>query len=223
MAGDVTKYTDLITSEHFDKPKFMATVQGLCQPLADLYAQLELIPKLYDLDTAVGQQLDVVGQWVGVSRTLVTPLTGVYFSFDEAGVGFNQGIWLGPFDPVTGLTQLPDDMYRLLLYARIAANYWDGTPPGAYDVWATIFEPLGMEIAIIDHQDMSMDLVVLNKVPDAVTLALLTEGYLNLKPLGVRINEYVVPSVDGPLFGFNILNDNISGFNLGGWAEFIPA
>ncbi|MGC7970039.1 DUF2612 domain-containing protein, partial [Salmonella enterica] len=72
------------------------------------------LPFDFDLDQAIGVQLDAVGEWVGISRNITVPLAGVYFSFDIAGLGFDQGVWKGPFDPDTGLTTLDDDTYRLL-------------------------------------------------------------------------------------------------------------
>jgi hypothetical protein len=219
MTAQLTDYTSLITSEHADKPKFMAMVSLLAQWGVDRRNLLASIPGLFDVDNAVGQQLDWTGQWIGQSRNIKTPLTGVYFSFDTAGVGFDQGTWFGPFDPTTGLTSLPDDSYRTLLYATIAANNWDGTVPGAYTAWNTIFQPLGYQILISDNQDMSMNITLIGPTPDAVTLALFTEGYLNLRPAGVLLNTYYTQSIpDVPVFGFDVENTSISGFDVGAWA-----
>jgi hypothetical protein len=219
MIAQLTDYTSLITSEHADKPKFMAMVSLLAQWAVDRRNLLASIPALYDIDTAVGQQLDRIGEWVGVSRNLSIPLTGVYFSFDTTGLGFDQGTWLGPFDPTTGLVSLPDAQYRILLYATIAANNWDGTVPSAYTAWNTIFAPLGYSILIADNQDMTMNVVLVGPTPDAVTLALFTGGYLNLRPAGVGITNYYLPSVPGaPVFGFDVENSAIAGFDTGGWA-----
>jgi hypothetical protein len=84
------------------------------------------IPK-FDLDQAAGDQLDIIGLWVGVGRRVKTPPIGVYFSLDIVSVGFDQGVWQGPFDPSMGITLLDDDTYRLLIRAKIGANHWDGT------------------------------------------------------------------------------------------------
>jgi hypothetical protein len=222
MTAQLTDYTSLITSEHQSAPRYMAMVSLLAQWAVDRRSLLASIPELYDIDTAVGQQLDRVGEWVGVSRKLSLPLTGVYFSFDAAGLGFDQGTWLGPFDPTSGLVSLPDDQYRILLYATIAANNWDGTVPTAYTAWNTIFAPLGYSILIEDNQNMTMDVVLVGPSPDAVTLALFTGGYLNLRPAGVGINNYYLPSVPGsPVFGMDVETASIAGFDVGGWV--IPA
>lgn len=219
MTVQLSQYTSLITSEHNEKPRFMAMVSLLGQWAVDRRNMLASIPGLFDIDDAVGQQLDWVGQWVGVSRNLSLPLTGVYFSFDTAGLGFDQGTWLGPFDPTTGLVSLPDNAYRTLLYAVIAANNWDGMVPGAYTAWNTIFEPLGYSILIEDGQDMTMTVALIGPTPDAVTLALFTGGYLNLRPAGVGITFYYTQSVpDVPIFGFDAENSSISGFDVGAWA-----
>lgn len=219
MAGDITPYTSLITSEHAERPKFMAVIAALLQPLADIKATIESIPSLFDLDVAVGVQLDTVGEWIGQSRYLSVPLTDVYFSLDTTGLGFDEGTWLGPFDPVTGLVALPDDAYRTLLRAKIANNQWDGTIPGAYRFLAAVFP--GNTVFIQDNQDMSMYVGVVGPVPlDAVAYALLTGGYLDVKPSGVRIAGYVSPSVPAtPIFGFDVDNSIISGFDIGSFAN----
>jgi hypothetical protein len=136
---DVTDYTGLVTSEHADKPNFMAMVGGVAQAFVDIQNQLSATPPAFDLDSAVGVQLDAVGLWVGVTRNVSTPLTGVYFSLDTVGLGFDQGVWQGPFDPTTGVVSLDDDTYRLLIRAKIGANSWDGTLGTSAAILNTIF------------------------------------------------------------------------------------
>lgn len=213
----IADYTKLITSEHSDKPNFMAVVTALCQPFVDELSTLNSLPAAYDIDIAIGVQLDDVGRWVGISRNIQTPLN-VYFSFDTAGLGFDQGTWFGPFDATSGLTTLPDDSYRTLLYAKIGNNQWDGTVPNAYTFLNKV---LGADNAVIqDNGDMSMLFGYMGAVPlNAVTISLLENGYLDVKPVGVRINSYITPSVPGsPFFGFDVENPTISGLDVGGWA-----
>ncbi|ESS41292.1 hypothetical protein SY91_02197 [Burkholderia cenocepacia] len=217
--ADLTEYTGLITSEHSDKPRFMATVSALVQSLVDQMNLIESMPGKFDLDVAVGDQLDTVGLWVGVSRKIRTPLTGIYFSFDIAGLGFDQGTWKGPFDPDTGLTVLDDDTYRLVIRAKIGANHWDGTLEQSAAILNSIFDA-DTHVFIEDHQDMSMTIGIAGKVPPATFLALLSGGYIPLKPEGVRVNYTIVTTVDGsPLFGFDMSNQLVSGFDVGAWSR----
>lgn len=222
MSGDITGYQALITSQHADKPNFMASLAALVQPLADIQAMMASLPDRFDLDKALGAQLDAVGQWVGRNRYLSVPLTDVYFSLGVEGLGFGQGTWHGPYDPLTGLTALPDDAYRTLLRATIAANRWDGTIPGAYTAWEALFDSAGYQVLIQDNGDMTMLFGLVGPSPDAVTLGLLTGGYLSLKPAGVRITAYALPTMPNvPFFGFGIAGTNIAGFGSGCFASMI--
>lgn len=132
-------YLDLITSQHKTRPKFIATLEALLKPVQGVADLLDDMRTIFDLDTAIGQQLDATGIRIGRTRYLKTPLEGIYFSWNEKGVGWQEGIWKGLYDPDTGLIRLPDDIYRTLLKAKVAANQWDGTIPGAYEVWDTVF------------------------------------------------------------------------------------
>lgn len=190
MAGDVSQWTNRVTSEHNQKPKFMAMLAAVFQPIADTLDQINTVN--FDLDSAVGAQLDVLGQWIGISRNLQVPITGVYFAWDTVGLGWDQGVWLGPGDPVTGLIVLPDAQYRTLLRARIANNQWDGTIEGAYAIYDILFAGTSFGINIKDNQNMTMTVTVTGPTLDAATAAIVTGGYLDLKPAGVSAT-YILP------------------------------
>lgn len=216
-------YLDLVTSEHRSRPNFIATLTALLQPIVGLQALVYTFPSLFDLDGAVGAQLDVVGQWVGVSRQLPIPLTGVYFSWGISGLGWGQGTWKGPFDPVSGLVSLPDDTYRTYIRAKIASNEWDGTIPGAYSAWDAAFAGTGHGILVQDYGNMHMLFALTGSLPDAVTQSLFVNGLLNIKPAGVRIDAFVTPSVpDAPYFGWGIDGPGIAGWGTGAWGVFAP-
>lgn len=225
--GDIAPYLALVTSEHADKPNYIAMLSVFLQAMADIIANTQTIPALYDLDTAVGSQLDTIGLWVGQSRQITVPLAGVYFAFDTPGVGFDSGAWFGPTDTTIGLTSLSDEDYRWLLHVVIAANHWNGTIPGAYSVWVPAFEATGYQLVISDHQDMSMSIgLIPPSLPvNAVILGLLTHGYIKLRPMGVGITEYFVGSVAAtPLFGFGAQGSGMAGFGIGCWPTiYAPA
>lgn len=209
-------YPGLVTSQH-QQPRFTALVAVLTQPLVDAQALLASLPAAFDVDTAVGVQLDSVGLWVGITRVLRVPLSGVYFAWGVEGVGWTQGIWKGPYDPASGLTSLPDDVFRRLIKARIAANAWNGSIPGAYDVWESAFADTGSIIMIQDNQDMSMVVGIAGMRPDAVTQALLMGNYIPLKPEGVRVSWYAVTQDGGPLMAWGCQSDGLAGWGAGRW------
>lgn len=211
-------YEGLITSEHRDKPRFMAVVGLLAGAPREINYSIVKQVTDFDLDGAVGAQLDVIGLWVGISRRLRVPLTNVYFSWDSTPLlGWDSGVWQGPFDPSTGLASLGDDDYRRVLRIKIAANYWDGTLGGAEAIWSSIFTG-GQRLVLQDNQDMSMVVGFVGPPLNAVQQALLTGGYFPLKPGGVRINYYAIPPNEGPLFAWDADGGNLAGWDSGSWS-----
>ena len=81
MTADTTYFTGLVTDEHKDKPRYIQTVSFTTQGFADQKALCDISYLLYDLDNAVGSQLDAVGIWVGLSRFIALDV-GQYFSWD---------------------------------------------------------------------------------------------------------------------------------------------
>jgi hypothetical protein len=218
----VQDYLDLITSEHDDKPNFVAMVTLYTSVLVQIQSVLNSFIPLFDLDTPpVGNQLDIIGQWVGVSRDVAIPITGVYFTWDgSVAQGWDNGVWQDPSQP-SAITVLPDDSYLILIKAKIAANHWDGTTEGAYAIWNILFP--NFIILIQDNQNMSFVVAIQGIVPDSLTVALITGGDLLLRPEGVLISEYIIPVNTGPLFGWDIENAYIKGWNEGSWgSELAP-
>lgn len=218
----VEDYTSLVTSEHNKRPNFMAMIAQDVQGYVDTINLLRTFEKIFDIDQAQGQQLDMIGVWVGVSRNIAVPLTGVYFAFNTALVGFNQGTWLGIGDSTSGLTVLGDADYLLLLKAKIASNHWDGTVPSAYNIWAIVFAGQPFTLLIQDGQDMTMAIIVIGVINTAVTLSLIVNGYIGLRPAGVLITGYYQNSVPNfPVFGFGPESATLAGFNDAAWVKKI--
>jgi len=209
-------YTNLITSQYKNSPKFVAQVSITAAFYARMQDILSSFKTKFDLDVAVGHQLDVIGEWVNASREVPIPITGVYFEWDEAEVGWELGSWKGEFDPDSGLAYLPNDVYRTYIKTKIAANKWNGTIPQAYEIYQDVFPEGG--IVIQDNQDMTMVVGIFGAPPNAILKALLIGGFLALKPEGVKINYALVPIIS-PLFGWDIESEAIDGWDIGSWPE----
>jgi Protein of unknown function (DUF2612) len=193
--GDVTPYLGLITSEHADKPNFMAMVAAVCQPFADITEEYsDGVSGLYDIDTAVGAQLDIIGQWIGLSRYLQIPLTGVYFSFDMTGLGFDQGVWLGPFDSPTQLVALGDNTYRIILKAKIRANAFDGTIATYESILNQAYGSSATTLHVVNKTGTSYEIYVVGTALPPISLQLLKSDILQLVSAGVTLNGvYAMP------------------------------
>ncbi len=253
----LTDYLRLLASQHRRRPRFAATMEALLKQPCAVENLLREMRTAFDLDTAVGAQLDAVGVRVGRTRHVRLPLNA-YFSWNTETLGWNEGFWKGRYDPDSGMHSLPDDLYRRLLYAKVAANSWDGTVPDAYAAWEIAFgdtasaarpagsgpAPQGSEpesasgeanasaaqdarssiILIQDNQDMSMVVGVAGKNMSTLFEQLLLQGYVPLKPEGVRIAWFALPpegareeNGDGRLFAWNAASEALAGWSDGAW------
>lgn len=157
----IDKYLDNITSQHRDKPKFIAWLSSSLNIIDHAYIMTKNMDNDFDLDNAIGQQLDILGQIIGRKRTLTfQPLNG--------------------HNPV-----LDDETYRLVLRAKVAMNMWDGKTESAYEIWNNIFDDIGLQLQ--DNQDMSLTAYVTGYV-NQIRQDLIQHGYIVPKPEGVRIN-----------------------------------
>lgn len=145
-------YVALIPPFNSARPRFVATVQASVDPLARLQValrEMEIVD--FDLDTAIGVQLDAVGARVGRSRNLPYPLQGIFFSLDDPARGLDKGIWKGPYSPGVGQTSLEDDTYRRLLRAVVLANRSDGSVGMLQAVLDTYFQDPDTHVFIEDN------------------------------------------------------------------------
>lgn len=214
-------YLDYITSEHNQQPRYMQTVGFNVEPFVSDQALAATLPGLFDLDYSVGQQEDFTGQWIGKSRWIELP--NVFFSWDSEGQGWNQANWRGPFDDAGSLQRLDDYNYRLLLYATVIANHWNGSVPHAYEAWDTLFHWTGLKVVIQDYGNMSMMYGLLWKTsPDRVLLSLFTTGQMDLRPEGVELISYIFQHTpEEPFFGFDADSDAINGWDDGAWGILV--
>lgn len=224
MSYTVEYYQSLVTSEHQNSPKYMAWLGAMIEPLTVIQSVIENLINDFDVDTAVGKQLDIVGQWVGISRILKEELIGVYFTWDVDDLGWDSGVWQSPDDPDSGLIVLPDDIYRTLIKAKIVHNHWNGSINGLYDIWDVVFgnNPDAPVLIIQDNQDMSMDYIFSVNVLGIVEQELAMTGQYFIKPEGVLIREVSVVPSSGPAFFWDVDDTAVTaGWDVGQWVELI--
>lgn len=214
----LTEYLNLLPSASRSQPNFVALLSAALDGLVDAQDTVASMPGEFDIDTAVGAQLDAVGVRVGVSRRLLVPVTDVYFSLDAAGLGLDEGVLLGPFDDGTALTLLDDETYRLVLKLKVRANNWNGSLAEAQSMLAAIADD-GTHIFMQDRFDMSVYLGVSGIVPSKLFVSLLKQMKDWVRPAAVEIAGVMVTSVSGAsVFGLDVDNNYIRGLDSGAWA-----
>jgi hypothetical protein len=222
----LSEYLGLVTMWHSTRPRFMNTLATLVQPLVDSQDMLKKLTADFDIDTAIGVQLDMVGQWVGRSRYIQQPIQGVYFSFDLPAqrVGFDQGVWFGPFDTTDGVQALDDDTYRLVLKLQAIANHWDGTVPSLSDELDRVFPG----ITIVDKGDvptglMAMDVLIPSNLITTLMLSVLEQDF-PIKPSGVKVNFIETTVMTTPIFAFDATlteGGPLGGFDESSWGVVV--
>ena len=215
----LAEYLARVAAEHASAPRYRNFLEAVLQPFVDAQSFLAALPFAFDLDTAVGVQLDQVGEWIGRTRFVQLPLANTSFSWGIPGLGWGQAAWSVPFSSTDAYVQLDDDSYRLLLRSKIASNQWGGSMEELPAILRIMFPAgTGTHVFAIDNQDMSMDYGVSGVYPSAVQLAMLSEGLLAVKPEAVRVNYKLTSIPRTPIFGWGIDDEYIGGWGHGAWA-----
>lgn len=222
---NIQDYLSLIPPPNSIQPNFMAWVQANIQPQVDIETVINDMVAAFDIDQAVGNQLDILGSILNVSRQ----------------VGFPPG---GGASAI-----LVDDLYRVALKARIILNQWKGTKDEIYDFWQTWFPDY--PVLIQDNQDMTMSVLVIGMPndltgtymfalgpdggpgPNGSILAglgigywngyqgilrdLVTYGYFTPKPAGVKVTYAFSDTV---AFALGVENDHFQGLGQGSFISF---
>lgn len=186
-------YRRLLTSEYKTKPRLTSWLLWLLSEGLTYRNTVKEFLGAFDLDTAVGKQLDTIGEIVGVNRLL-------------------------SFHPASGDSPLMNDStYRLVIKARILQNIWKGTLVELYEAWSVLFTDMRY-FQIQDLQDMTYNVVIMGPFTP-LERELIANGYIIPKPEGVRINLLTITDTSGlPIFAYDVDTYMLSGYT-SHWAE----
>lgn len=186
---NINEYMQLITSEYAEQELFNAYVKAFLQEQLPIDQCLASFDTIFNLDTAIGDQLDKLGSYVALTREL-------------------------PVDDPDIPSILPDNYFREVIKARIRANFWDGTIAGLQSLIQATFANVVADI--VDGQDMTMQIIMINPTASDTLIALLFNGYIIPKPAGVRLTFTIM---DRPLFGWDSDNQFTKGWDQGNWSD----
>jgi hypothetical protein len=190
MSETPVNHTDVgvsrVATQYQKSQKFIAYVRALLAVLDEIETLFLLIALQSDIDVAAGTQLDVIGDIVGVSRTIPASVPLTFFGFedsvpDAAPFGELSDISIGArfrnlLESATASTVVGDPEFRLLIRAKIVKNHSHSLGEEIIDGLAYIF---GAEDIIIDEGDMTMQIAI------GRTLDILPRG------MGVKITQVI--------------------------------
>lgn len=185
----VKNYVDLLILQYKQKAKARAMIQTQVTPV--IIDQLPTqVQDAFDPSTAVGDQLDVIGKYVGVSR-MGNTLNG----------------------PIT----LEDDDYRQLIKMVIIKNNSGSSLATIQSLLSANFPG---QIFVSDNQTMGLNYVLVNSLgTDDLLEIIVTGGYLP-KPMGVQVSATIVPDFQFPVFKFRDYNNPTDGSPLNNYSSY---
>lgn len=213
MSEFTDAYARLLIKQYYAQPNASAEIAAMVSNMETIRDGYAAFGDAFDLDQAIGAQLDILGAIVGIARSIPFVIDKLAFGFSDnpnaRGFGdrFVEVADVAPFqdkfEPTRTALELTDADYQYFIRARIAVNI--GGPymvsddrTSLQEVIQVLFDGLAY---VIDKQDMSLALYVSPSF-DTVRLQALQQLGLLPKPQGVRYSS-IVQSVVGESFGFS--------------------
>lgn len=191
-----------VTDQFKGKPTFDKYLDLLIRGSTELHSTLKDLQQLRSIDTAVGVQLDNIGEIVGMPRNLVTAELFYYFGYkDKDGLVPNPQAgtfgsstdssvgkpWYSLGTPL-GVARLPsDDEYRLIIKAKIVKNRTLATPEEVIAAYKFLFSTGQV---VIDEYSPAKVRIGIGKILSTVEKGLLfdLQGSGSLLPKTVGVN-----------------------------------
>lgn len=206
-----TEYALLLIKQYFSKPKARAEIELMIGQFEKVYEILRQFPDKFDVDLAVGDQLDKVGKIVGISRNVAQVLAKIAFGFDDnanaKGFANKFGVvdaapFYDKFTPPYTDQQLNDFTFRRMIKAKIAVNNTSAfmASDERTSIQQVIQQAFNGEAYVIDKKAMTLWLYVSPSV-NLDQLRLILALKLLPKPQGVRYSV-IIQAAPSMTFGF---------------------
>lgn len=181
---------DRIYAQYRDKPKAVAWYAIARQLGGSIEAAAQAVRKSYDIDTAVGEQLNVIGRIVVAPRSFVGSIPmnpGLFDLTDGDEFGDDDAMFSALTIDQDG--QLSDELYRLVIKAKIVKNNGDATIENILDGMNFLL-PKAQVLRVTDGEDMSFSIEFYGEITNLERFALLNAGLVP-KPQAVQFNGFL--------------------------------
>ena len=181
---------DRIYAQYRDKPKAVAWYAIARQLGGSIEAAAQAVRKSYDIDTAVGEQLNVIGRIVVAPRSFVGSMPmnpGLFDLTDGDEFGDDDAMFSALTIDQDG--QLSDELYRLVIKAKIVKNNGDATIENILDGMNFLL-PKAQVLRVTDGEDMSFSIEFYGEITNLERFALLNAGLVP-KPQAVKFNGFL--------------------------------
>lgn len=233
-------YSNLLILQYRSKTKAVDHIKNIVETQV-IYDLMRDVENGYDIDSAVGKQLDVIAKYVGASRviTVQEDITGVRWGFvdyleatpyvDVVGVVDYSQDPLPDADMITyesGVNSnyvLTDDELRFIIKLKIIENNSNYSPESIDNL---LFDAFGDKIQMNDNLNMTIEYIIDKSVSPLLEISIT----LLPKPMAVKLLITIVEdinnifgflnysAVDVPVFLQGIIDYSASPF--GGWLTY---
>lgn len=218
MTTLVEFYQNLLLAQYQEGPKALATIEALVNcAICDLV--LREAEDAFNLDTAIGAQLDVLGDYIGFSRRVGVAPDLEYFNMTDYDNPSETVVGMTDYGDTTanptstfyryamagqGTADLSDEDYRLVLRWKVLYNGLGGS---LYAIAEALYDVFGDEVICFDHKNMSLSYAV--KVASKKAAKILAQQSVLPKPMGVQLGGLFLIEDPAITFGFaNYIGDN---------------
>jgi len=198
-----SEYINLLIKQYWEKPKAYAEIAMKASSWRRSFVWLSSFENAFDLDSATGDRLDIIGRIVGIGRNIPYSIPKIAFGFDENPNSRGFDDLFSPLDdraPFQDLFEsestelvLDDNAYRQFIRAKIAKNTFGPYLSGndSLSIQDAVINIFGGLAYVTDNYDMTLTLHV-SSVFSSSKLDALLKMSLIPKPQGVRyitVNE----------------------------------
>lgn len=209
----VDETVNLLIKQYWEKTKARAEIELEAITWEKTRAFLAALDPAFDLDNAVGSQLDVLGRIVGISRSVPGVVPKIYFGlsnnpdskgfaskFDQLRIG---GPFYSKFSSAFTDLQLGDSDYRFFIRVKASLNRASGylSSDQYIDIQTVILSAFDGRAYVVDNLDMTLTLYV-SPIVSLDRLRLIMALNLLPKPQGVRY-KVIIQAEPGMTFGFS--------------------
>lgn len=164
-------YAKLLILQYAGKSKAIDTIKTVVTPV--IMDQIPIaVQDAFNLETAIGVQLDILGKYAGALR-------------------------IGNLS--TGTVVLSDDDFRILIRFAIIRN---NSGSSLATIQALLFQYFPNQILVFDYKNMQMSYLVSLTIGSQNLIRLLVAQGLLPKPMGVQLASVIVVPTLTNLFGF---------------------
>lgn len=183
-------FPDRVYNQYRNKPKALAwynITPQMSQQFCDVFEKLR---QTYDIDSQVGEQLDIIGRVIVENRDFIAnvPLEVYQCNTDGDNESGDDTIQCSATS-IADDDELSDAYFRLLLKSKIVKNNSETTIDDILDAVMFVAPEIDI-IRLTDGEDMSFS-IEFSGLADPIVRDLLISGRIVPKPQGVRFNGFL--------------------------------